>query len=96
MDTVETTEEIRDLYEKGDSRAFNKAMAKRVPVKENGCIDLGDIVNSLDAVFKPIVADIKNGIPVIEIRDKSLLGKDISFQDIPKTEEFKEWMKYNV
>ena len=42
-----SNEELKELYESGNSRGFNKAMASRVPVKD-GCVDLGDICDALD------------------------------------------------
>ena len=89
---MKTASEVRELFEKGDVRGFNKEMSKRVPHK-NGCVDLGDIVSEFEAIQNPILVDEKDGIAVIEIRDKTLLGKDISFQDIPKTDRFKRWLE---
>jgi len=41
---------------------------------------------------KPIILDIQNNEAVV-IFNKEMIGKNISFQDIPKTKKFLEWMR---
>ena len=48
---MKTDDEVRQLYKDGNVREFNKEMAKRTPVR-NGCVDLSDILDSLNKVMK--------------------------------------------